>query len=59
MTGGKNRRRIIIDQRKQGVKGTFKVYVHDTLDSDRRLTFNDPDALLQYQWRRQIFEYTS
>ena len=54
MTGGKNRRGILIDQRKQGVKGTFKVYVLDTLDIDRSLTFDDSDALLRCQWRRQI-----
>ena len=52
MTGGKNRRRILIDHQKT----EWKVVLVLTLDIDRSLTFDDPDALLQCQWRRQRFE---
>ena len=33
--------------------GTLEVYVPDTLDIDWRSTFDDPDAVLQCQWRIQ------
>ena len=55
MTDGKDMRRTLTEPRKQGMEGTFEVYVLDTLDIDRRLTFDDPDALLQCQ----RFEYSN
>jgi len=51
---GKNSRRTLIDPCKQGVEGTFEVYVLDTLDIDRSLIFDDPDALLQCQKRVKV-----
>ena len=55
-TGGRGRRRTLIDQREQGIRD-IEVYVLDTLDIDWQSTFDDPDAVLQCQWRRQRFEY--
>ena len=49
MIDGKDRRRTPIDQCKQGMEGTFEVYVLVTLDIDGRLSFDNPDALLQCQ----------
>ena len=49
MTDGRDRRRTLIDQGRQGMEGTFEVYVLDTLNIDGRLSFDNPDALLQCQ----------
>lgn len=50
MADGRDGRRTLINQRRQGVEGTFEVS-----DIDGRLSFDNPDALLQCQ----RFKYNS
>ena len=45
MTGWEDRQRTFIDQRKQGMEGTFEVDVLDTLDIDRHLRMTNVTGL--------------
>ena len=50
MADGRDGRRTLIDQRRQGMEGTFEVS-----DIEERLSFDNPDAVLQCQ----RFKYNS